>query len=68
MLVTFIFNTFSFKISYVFDVCWLWSGDFMDKPVDVSINMIIEGNLEVKLRTIWTDEKHRQEETRTWRK
>ena len=28
----------------------------------------IEGSLEVKLPTIWTVEKHSQEETRTWRK
>ena len=27
--------------------------------------MMIEGSLEVKLPTIWTDEKHSQEETRT---
>ena len=27
-----------------------------------------EGSLEVKLPAIWTDEKHGQEETRTWRK
>ena len=29
---------------------------------------MIEGSLEAKLTAIWTDEKHRQEETRTWRK
>ena len=29
---------------------------------------MIEGSLEVKLPTIWKDEKHSQEETRTWRK
>ena len=31
-------------------------------------HQIIEGSLEVKLPTIWTVEKHSQEETRTWRK
>ena len=28
----------------------------------------IEGSLETKVPTIWTDEKHSQEETQTWRK
>ena len=32
------------------------------------IILLIEGSLEVKLPTIWTVEKHSQEETRTWRK
>ena len=29
---------------------------------------IIEGSLEVKLPTVWTDEKHSQEEAQAWRK
>ena len=29
---------------------------------------IVEGSLEVKLPTIWTDEKHSQEEDQAWRK
>ena len=36
--------------------------------VILSYKLIIEGSLEVKLPTIWKDEKHSQEETRTWRK
>ena len=29
---------------------------------------LIEGSLETKVPTMWTDEKHSQEETRTWKK
>ena len=36
--------------------------------VVVVVIVLVEGSLEVKLPTIWTDEKHSQEETRTWRK
>ena len=35
--------------------------------VVVVVIVLVEGSLEVKLPTIWTDEKHSQEETRTWR-
>ena len=32
------------------------------------INIVIAGSLEVKLPTIWTDEKHSQEEAQAWNK
>ena len=32
------------------------------------ILIIAERSLEVKLKTIWTDERHRQEEAQAWRK
>ena len=39
-----------------------------DIVVLVVVIVVAERSLEVKLPTIWTDEKHSQEETRTWRK
>ena len=33
----------------------------------VVVVVLVEGSLETKVPTIWTDEKHSQEETRTWR-
>ena len=29
------------SVSFVFDVCWVWSGDFIYKPVDVSIDVMM---------------------------
>ena len=34
--------------------------------LQTSFPNVAEGSLEVKLPTIWTDERHSQEETRTW--
>ena len=41
---------------------------FKKEASSINVADMIEGSLEVELPTIWTDEKHSQEETRTCRK
>ena len=56
-------NTPPMKMAMIGEWC-----KWMQMALFLSTLAMFEGSLEVKLPTIWTDEKHSQEEAQAWRK